>query len=66
VKKISASITAGNELAARIILGDPVKYAGLMVMWAELWRAQEQSTGGHNAEYAKRTSLSGPHNRSRA
>jgi hypothetical protein len=24
-------------LAARIILGDPVKYAGLMVEWARLW-----------------------------
>jgi hypothetical protein len=35
--KIAKGIAAGNELAARIILADPVKYAGLMVEWAELW-----------------------------
>jgi hypothetical protein len=31
------SIAAGNELAARIILADPVRYAGLPMMWARMW-----------------------------
>jgi hypothetical protein len=38
--KVAASIAAGNELAARIILADPVKYAGLPVMWARLWMSR--------------------------
>jgi hypothetical protein len=37
-------IVAGNEIAARIILADPVKYAGLMVMWAQLWMRRHKET----------------------
>jgi len=35
--KVAASFAARNELAARIILANPVKYAGLPVIWARLW-----------------------------
>jgi hypothetical protein len=34
VKNSAASIVAG-------ILADPVKYAGLPLMWAELWRRRK-------------------------
>jgi hypothetical protein len=37
------SIAAGNDLAARIILADPVRYAGLMVMWARMWTEKQRS-----------------------
>jgi hypothetical protein len=29
---------SGNEEAARIILADPKRYAGLPLEWAKLWR----------------------------
>jgi hypothetical protein len=29
--------TEGNEQAARIILADPERYAGLPLIWARLW-----------------------------
>jgi hypothetical protein len=32
-----------NEVAARIILSDPGRYAGLPVAWAERWVARGQS-----------------------
>jgi hypothetical protein len=32
-----------NEVAARIILSDPGRYAGLPVAWADRWVAREQS-----------------------
>jgi hypothetical protein len=37
MKVSTASIAAGNDIAARIILADPAKYAGLALMWARLW-----------------------------
>lgn len=46
--KARADIAAGNELAARIILADPARYAGLPVIWAQLWRKNE---------YERQTSL---------
>lgn len=35
-------ITYGNALAARIILSDPVKYAGLPLVWARLWMDRQK------------------------
>jgi hypothetical protein len=40
MKVSAASIAAGNELAARIILANPVRYAGLPLMWARLWMSR--------------------------
>lgn len=38
------NIVRGNELAARIILADPVKYAGLPLIWARLWVTRRKET----------------------
>ena len=27
-----------NEIAARIFLADPIRYAGIQVEWAKIWR----------------------------
>jgi len=32
----------GNRAAARIILSDPARYAGLPLAWAKLWMEQHQ------------------------
>jgi hypothetical protein len=44
-KKV-VGILAGNDLAARIILADPVKYAGLPLIWAQLWTSQQKEAYG--------------------
>lgn len=39
-KKERTNILAGNALAARIILADPGRYAGLPLIWAQLWMSR--------------------------
>jgi hypothetical protein len=36
-KSAAVDVVRGNELAARIILSNPVKYEGLPLMWAREW-----------------------------
>jgi hypothetical protein len=36
-EKVVREIAIGNQLAARIILANPVKYDGLPLIWARLW-----------------------------
>jgi hypothetical protein len=38
----TTAVERGNEIAARIIVADPVKYAGLPLMWALLWMERHQ------------------------
>jgi hypothetical protein len=59
--------TEGNEQAARIILADPERYAGLPTAWARLWverhgparKPAERGTAGTEKQKTKQYALFG-------